>query len=74
MYKDLWHFDRVSAYFSDASQNFPMHKISLVSFWIGNLMYKEQIKVMIRQADPCDKTGNTNKGGRGCKIWHQQNI
>ena len=37
--KDLWHFDRVSAYFSDASQNFPMHNISLVSFWIGRLMY-----------------------------------
>ena len=30
--KDLLHFDRVSAYFSNASQNFPMHKISLVSF------------------------------------------
>ena len=30
--KDLCHFDRVSAYFSDASQNFPMHKISLVFF------------------------------------------
>ena len=29
--KDLWHFDRVYAYFSDAIQNFPMHKISLVS-------------------------------------------
>ena len=26
--KDLWHFDRVSAYFSDAFQNCPMHKIS----------------------------------------------
>ena len=38
-FKDLWHLDRVSAYFSDASQNFPMHKISLVSFWIGRLMY-----------------------------------
>ena len=25
--KDLLHFDRVSAYFSDASQNFHMHKI-----------------------------------------------
>ena len=37
--KDLWHFDRVSAYFSDASQNFPMYKISLVSFLIGRLMY-----------------------------------
>ena len=37
--KDLWHFDRVSAYFSDASQNFPMHMISLVSFLIGRLMY-----------------------------------
>ena len=68
--KDLWHFDRVSAYFSDASQNFPMHKISLASFWIGWLMYKEQIKVIIRQADPYDKTGD----GRGCKIWLHQNI
>ena len=37
--KDLWHFDRVSAYFSDASQNFPVHKIWLISFWIGRLMY-----------------------------------
>ena len=37
--KDLWHFDRVSAYFSDASQIFPLHKISLVFFWIGRLMY-----------------------------------
>ena len=45
--KDLWHFDRVSAYFSDTSQNFPVHK---VSFWIGRLMYYEQIKVIIRQA------------------------
>ena len=32
LYKDLWHFDMVSAYSSDASQNFPMHNISLVSF------------------------------------------
>ena len=24
--KDLWLFDRVSAYFLDASQNFPLHK------------------------------------------------
>ena len=32
--KDLWHFDMVSdsAYFSDASQNCPIHKITLVSF------------------------------------------
>ena len=37
--KDLWHFDRVSAYFSDASQIFLMHKISLVFFWIGRLMH-----------------------------------
>ena len=25
--------------FSDASQNFPMHKIWLISFWIGRLVY-----------------------------------
>ena len=31
-------------------------------------MYKEQIKVIIRQADPYDKTGDATKGGRGCKI------
>ena len=37
--KALWRFDRVYAYFSDASQNFPMHKISLVTFWMGCLMY-----------------------------------
>ena len=37
--KDFWHFGRVSAIFPDASQNFPMHKISLVSFWIGLLKY-----------------------------------
>ena len=72
--KDLWHFDRVSAYFSDASQNFPMHNISLVFFWIGRLMYKERIKVIIRQADPYIKTGDATKGGRGCKIWLHQNI
>ena len=72
--KDLWHFDRVSAYFSDASQNFPIHKISLVSFWMGSLMYKEWIKVKIRQANPYNKTGDPTKGGRGCKIWLHQNI
>ena len=37
MTKDLGHFDRVSAYFSDASQNFPTHKISLVSFFNKSL-------------------------------------
>ena len=74
---ELWHFDRISAYFSDASQNFPMHKISPVSFWIGRLVYLEQIKVIIRQADPYDKTGNATKGGRACKFdftktfWNQ---
>ena len=31
-------------------------------------MYEERIKVIIRQADPYDKTRDTNKGGRGCKI------
>ena len=67
--KDLWHFDRVSAYFSDTSQNFQMHKISLVSFWIERLMYKEWIKVIIRQADSYDKKGDSTKGGRVCKIW-----
>ena len=72
--KDLWHFDRVSAYFSDASQIFPMHKKSLLFFWIGRIMYEEQIKVIIRQADPYDKTGDATKGGRGCKIWLHQNI
>ena len=72
--KDLWHFDRLSAYFSDASQNFPMYKISLVFFWIGSLMYKERIKVIIRHADPYNKIGNATKRGRGCKIWLHQNI
>ena len=47
-----------------------MHKISLVAFLIGRLMYKKQIKVIIIQADPYDKTGNATKGGRGSKI-HQ---
>ena len=73
--EDLWHFDRVSAYFSDASKNFPMHKTSLVSFWIGRLVYKERIKVKIRQADPYDKNRDSTKGGRGCKIWlHQKYL
>ena len=72
--KDLWHFERISAYFSDASQNFPMYKISLVSFWIWRLMYYERIKVIIRQADSYDKTGDATKGDRGCKIWLYQNI
>ena len=31
-------------------------------------MYKKRIKVIIRQADPYDKTGDATKGGRGCKI------
>ena len=31
-------------------------------------MYKEQTKVIIRQADPYNKTGDATKGGRGCKI------
>ena len=53
---------------------FPMYKISPVSFWIGHLVYKERIKVIIRQADPYDKTGDDTKGGRGCKIWLNQNI
>ena len=39
-----------------------MHNISLVFFWIGRLMYKEQIKVLIRQADPYNKTGEATKG------------
>ena len=51
---------------------FPMHKISLVSFWIGRLMYEERIKVIIRQADPYDKKGDSTKGDRGCKIWLHQ--
>ena len=72
--KDLWHFDRVSAYFSDASRNSPMHKISLASFWIGRLMYEERIKVIIRQADPYKKAGDATKGGRGYKIWLHQDI
>ena len=64
MLKDLWHFNRVSAYFSDASQNFPMHKISLVSFWIGRLMYSERIKVIIRQT-PTTKQEMLPKKGVG---------
>ena len=31
-------------------------------------MYKERIKVIIRQADPYNKTGDATKGGRGYKI------
>ena len=31
-------------------------------------MYKERIKVIIRQADPYDKTGDATKGGRGAKF------
>ena len=72
--KDLWHFDRVSAYFSDASQNVPMHKISLVSFWIGRLMYKERIKVIIRQADPYDKKETLPKGVGVAKFNFTKNI
>ena len=49
-------------------------KISLVSFWIGRLIYKEWIKAIISQADPYDKTGDAIKLGRGCKIWLHQNI
>ena len=42
-----------------------MHKISLVSFWIGRLIYEERIKVIIWQAGPHDKTADANKGGGG---------
>ena len=31
-------------------------------------MYKDPIKVIIRQVDPYDKTGDATKAGRGCKI------
>ena len=31
-------------------------------------MYWERNKVIIRQADPYDKTGDATKGGRGCII------
>ena len=31
-------------------------------------MYYEQIKVIIRQADHYNKTGDASKGGMGCKI------
>ena len=37
-------------------------------------MYKEQIKVIIRQADLYNKTGDATKGGWGWKIWLHQNI
>ena len=38
-------------------------------------MYKERIKVIIREADPYYKTGDATKGGRGCKIWlHQKHL
>ena len=40
-----------------------MHKISLVSFLIGRLVYQERIKVIIWQADPYDKTWDATKGG-----------
>ena len=35
-------------------------------------MYKERIKVIIRQPDPYDKTGDAIKGARGCKILTSQ--
>ena len=41
---------------------------------MGRLMYKDLIKVIIRQVNPYDKTGDATKGGRGCKIWPHQNI
>ena len=31
-------------------------------------MHYEQIKVIIRQADPYNKTGDASKGGMGCKM------
>ena len=37
-------------------------------------MYWERIKVIIRQVDPYDKTGDATKGGWGCKILPHQNI
>ena len=37
-------------------------------------MYKDRIKVLIRQVDPYDKTGDATKGVGVCKIWPHQNI
>ena len=31
-------------------------------------MYQERIKVILRQADPYNKTGDATKGGRGAKF------
>ena len=31
-------------------------------------MYKERNKVIVRQADPYEKTRDSTKGGMGCKI------
>ena len=39
--KDLGHFDRVSAYFSDASQNFPTHKILNLLFSRVRVLYHQ---------------------------------
>ena len=52
----------VPAYFSDASQNFPLPKIILVSYWKGRLMYKERIKVINSQGDPYEKQEMLSKG------------
>ena len=46
-----------------------MHKIPLVSFWIGRLMYKELIKVIIRQAGLYNKTGDATKGERVAQFY-----
>ena len=69
----MWHINsqRISETLIEYLPNFrcfpKLHKISLVAFWMSRLMYKERIKVILRQADPYDKTGNATKGSRGCK-------
>ena len=55
------------AYFSNASQNFHIHKISLVYSGIRRLVYQGQIKFIIRPADPMTKQETLPKGVGGAK-------
>ena len=49
-------------YFSDASKNLHIHKISPVSSWIRRLVFQWQIKFIIRPAGPMTKQETLPKG------------
>ena len=53
-------------------QMLPKTSLCIRYHWLTILLKRtldvERIKVIIKQADPYNKTGDATKGGRGCKI------